>query len=261
MHDDNFDALFEGKKPDEEAPKDEMTPEVETVEEAEETEEVADEKVEQTPSAAADDDLDEEAKRVPLAALIDTRLKLKERERELEELRKSQQVQQQSEAVKAPDPYDDPAGFEAYQQTVFRQALIQQKLEMSKVIAEQKHGADPVEKAIQWAREKAATDPSFEPSVIAQAHPVEWVVQQHQRHALLSQIEADPDAFVLRRAAELGLISASQTDASATASTTQPLAVVEKNKAPKSLANIGSVSDRANERGEVESFNAIFDKK
>ena len=253
--DDSFDAVFDSQHPANE-PVNDAPEEVIEIDEG-----AAEERVEKAPEPAPEIELDDEEKRVPLAALIDTRLKLKERDQRIAELEAAQKGIDQKPQVQAPDPYDDPDGYAAHHAAQIQQALLQQKFEFSKMWATQDHGEGAVEAAILWAAERAKTEPHFEAQAVSQAHPVNWVVEQHKRHVLAEQVLSDPDEYVRRRAAELGLISASPTGATTVSTTPHLGGVVQKNKAPRSLANAGSATGGTVQMNEHDAFDATFDPR
>jgi hypothetical protein len=109
---------------------------------------------------------------------------------------------------------------------------------MSDQIARQQHGAEKVDEAATWAMERAQSDPIFAAQYMREAHPIDWIVRQHQREGLLKQIGGDPDDYVRRRAAEMGLIAA---PASATPQAATPQPAPAKQAAPRpSLVNAPS---------------------
>jgi len=185
------------------------------------------------PAPAIEAPVEREDKSVPLATFLDMRDKLKEAERRAAELEAAKPQQPQN----APDPYDDPQGYAAYQSQQVQAAVLANKFEMSDVIARQAHGAEAVEAATTWAAERAKSNPAFAAEYMREAHPIDWIVRQHKRDGLLSQIGEDPDEFVKRRAAELGLIAT----APAVPVTPAPQQQVPQPKAPpKSLVNAPS---------------------
>lgn len=123
---------------------------------------------------------------VPLPKYLDTRDELKEAKRKLAEYEARQQQQ-----PKAPDPIDDPDGYAAYHEQRMSQALTAQKFQMSDVMAKQVHGAEKVEAAQNWAVERAQADPTFAAQYMQEAHPIDWIVRQHQRDAIVSAIPTD----------------------------------------------------------------------
>jgi len=200
-------------------------PPVETVE----TPELVAEQPQPEPEQPQVEPPQEESRQVPLATFLDQRDELKRWKQEAEVLR--QQVSQKPKQ-EIPDPLDDPHGFAAHQNEHVEQRLVEQRFEISDVIARQQHGSEAVEAAGKWATEKAKADPSFALSYMRQQHPIDWIVQQHKRDAMMSDIGSDPDEYVRRRAAELGFIQAPAPSA-APAAQQQPVA---QPTPPKSLA-------------------------
>lgn len=140
---------------------------------------------------------DDQGRFVPVAALVDERVKRQEFERRTQELER--QLAERSQPASAlPDPLDDPEGFAAHQDQRFQQALTQQKFQMSDVMARQAHGAEMVDSASEWAMDRAKADPVFAAQYMREAHPIDWIVQQHRRDADLSDYSKDPVAFARR---------------------------------------------------------------
>lgn len=142
---------------------------------------------------------------VPLPKYLDLRDEVKE----LRRFKAEQEAKATPQA--APDPDDDPRGFAAHQEQQFQARLTQQKFEMSDVLARQAHKPEAVETALQWAEEKAKADPTFVAGYMAEPHPVDWIVRQHQRDTLVSQLPPDVsslDELIERKIAERGLASA-----------------------------------------------------
>lgn len=148
----------------------------------------------------------EEPRHVPLATFLDQRDELKRWKQEAESLRASQQRPQPQE--QAPDPLDDPQGFASHQERVFEQKLTEQRFQTSDVIARQQHGSETVDAAGQWAADKARSDPSFAVAYMREAHPVDWIVQQHRKDQLLSDIGGNVDDWFTREAAKRGYVAA-----------------------------------------------------
>lgn len=131
----------------------------------------------------------------------------------------------------------------------FAQYIQQQKtdlaFDMSETMAREKHGDEPVTQAMDWALQRAQQSPAFAAEYLKQKHPIDWAVKQHKRDALMSQVGDDPDAFVRRRAAELGLISGTppQTEAQPSQAASPQPAPTPTPQAPaptRSIANATS---------------------
>lgn len=141
---------------------------------------------------AATETVDTPTSQVPLAALKEEREKRQALERKMAELesRVGQQPTQtpQAQRQKAPDPYEDPEGYDAYVQSTVAETEWRMRAEMSGRFAEAQHGKDTVEAAITWAQEQARQDPTLEVRVRSQASPVEYVVQEYQRSQTLQQL-------------------------------------------------------------------------
>lgn len=201
---------------------------------------------------------------VPLAAMMDERDQKKDErnrrialEAELDQLRQSQQ---QKQAI--PDAYDDPEGYLAFQQQHLQQALQQQKMELSHHWAVEKYGKDGVEEARSWALEKAQKDPGFramlEAEMPMQAMPFDWIVQQHKRNGLYSQLPTDVsslDELIEREIAKRGLNAPAAV--APVAATLQP--APKTAMPPRSIASDSSPIS-AKEPAAPADFSAIFQR-
>jgi hypothetical protein len=176
------------------------------VEPVETLEPVADEPPPVPEQPQAEPQPQEEQRHVPLATFLDQRDELKRWKQEAESLRQAQRAPQPQE--QAPDPLDDPQGFAAHQERVFEQKLTEQRFQTSDVIARQQHGSEVVDAAGQWAADKARSDPSFAVAYMREPHPVDWIVQQHRKDKLLSDIGGNVDDWFTREAAKRGYVAA-----------------------------------------------------
>lgn len=170
---------------------------------------------------------------VPLPKFLDLR-------DEVKELRRFKAEQEAAKAApNAPDPYDDPKGYDAYHRSEVQKAVTATKFEISDVMARQTHGVETVETAAEWALKRAEADPVFAAQYMREAHPIDWIVRQHKRDALVSQLPSDVsslDELVEREIAKRGLTA---TAAGTPAVETQQ-APAKPAAPPKSLVNAPS---------------------
>ena len=188
-------------------------PEAETEVEARapEPEAPADEDREETPegeSEPAKESTDQ--RQVPLAALKEEREKRQALERRMAEFEsrmgQTQQPKPQA-AAKAPDPYEDPEGYNAYVQNTVAQTEWNMRAEMSGRFAEQKYGKDTVEEAVAWAQAEGAKDPTLGQRVASQASPVEFVVEEYKRSQTLQALNGKSlDDYIQEQAIAKGWI-------------------------------------------------------
>lgn len=186
---DVLDAMFEAPTPEPAPVVETVAPEVQPAPEAPAPEPAA----EPTPARP-------EPGFVPIAAVMDERLKRRDLEKEVAQLRTQQTP------PKAADPYDDPAGFQSEQQQFVDERINTVRFQMSDAMARQVHGADTVDQAVGWANEKAQADPIFAASFMRDANPIDWIVRQHKRDGLLSEIGDvnSVDDWFTREAAKRG---------------------------------------------------------
>lgn len=137
---------------------------------------------------------------VPLPKYLDVRDENKELKRRIAEFEGKQQ------APKAPDPIDDPEGFTKHVERIAEAKATATKFETSDVIARQAHGADVVDAAADWALARAKSDPTFAAQYMREPHPIDWIVRQHKRDAMLTEIGDDPNDWFTREAAKRGYV-------------------------------------------------------
>lgn len=242
----------------------EPTPEVETVieaPEAETTETIETTEAETEVEAVVEAEPKvEEPKMVPLSAIHAER----EKAREYREAAQAANARiAEFEARQAnrtiPDPYDDPTGFAEYQQKFVSQQVAQQiamqNFSQSAARAVAEHGQAYIDEVADWAGVVAETDPTFEARMFQQSDPAAWVIAQKKRSDMLKEIDTDPDAYVRRRAAELGLATA--------AVETLPVAIqptAPKDLGPKSINNAKSRESTISATTKEDAFDAIFKK-
>lgn len=191
---------------------------------------------------------------VPLTALLDTRDQL----REARERIRAFEAQQQP--VESPDPFEDPEGYAAHQQASFEQALKVNTFNTSKLIAESGPDAALVPQALQWAHQRAEADPGFRHQSFNHPNPVGFALQEFKRQQTLTQVGDDPDAFVRRRAAELGFVQPNPQPANPAPQAPQPVAPQRPSAPRPSLASApsaGSVAAPQVRNGE-QTFDAMF---
>lgn len=177
-----------------------------------------------------------EAGFVPIAAMMDERDKRRALEAELAQYRN-----QQAQPTNAPDPFDDPQGFAQYQTQHVEQRLTQERFAFSDRFARKEYGAEAVDTAVQWAQERAQQDPVFAASYMRESDPIDWIVQQHKRDSMISQIgNRSMDDFVRDYLAQNpGLIGQTAPVAAAPVAVT-PQQATPPVKVPRSLATQGS---------------------
>lgn len=187
---------------------------------------------------------------VPLAKALDWRDERNQLRKELDAYKAKEK------AAPVPDPDDDPRGYAQHLEQKVQQQLTAQKFEMSDTIARQTHGGEIVEKAATWALEKAQNDPAFAAQYMREAHPIDWIVRQHKRDGLVSQLPNDIsslDELIEREIAKRSQAAPPAAPAAPAMSAPKPAAP------PKSLVNApsgGGVSEIP--VGPLASVEAVF---
>lgn len=154
------------------------------------------------PAPAAPEVKQPEAGAIPITALLDEREKRRAAEAELAQFRAQQQ-----QPAEVPDRYEDPEGFEAYQQQQTQRALLNTRLDLSEDMARERHGDELVDKARDWAIQRFKENPAYHAEVLSKRNPYAHVVAEFQRHDALNRI-GDPsriDAFLAWEAAQAQL--------------------------------------------------------
>lgn len=143
------------------------------------------------PAAVVEDN----ARHIPISALLDEREKRQKLEREAEELRKWR-AEQEAKQQKRPDFYADPEGFLAQQQQLVQQALWNERLNTSEIVAREKFGDEAVEKAAEAFRAAAQNSPALAAEFRRQANPYSYVIAWHKKQSTLEKMGDDPDAWI-----------------------------------------------------------------
>lgn len=157
---------------------------------------------------------------VPISALLDEREKRQKFERELNELRAQRQ------RPETPPNLQTPEEIAAYVQREAANAAWSAKAEFSENTAREKHGDELVDAAIQWGLARCEAEKAqlgFSPFAVEQMrqrNPIDWVIRQHKRDALLTEIGDDPEAYKAKLRAELAASAA--TSPASTASAAAP---------------------------------------
>jgi hypothetical protein len=178
--------------------------------------------------------------RVPLAALHEERFKRQEAEQRAAYLEQFVQPPQE-------DEYIDPV--------VQLQAQMQSmRLEMSKELAKQTHGAELVEKAHEWAFNKCSVDPYFNQRMAQSLNPYAEAVAEFKRDQIASQVT--PETFAAFQAWQQQQMQTQQPAATAPLAVSQQPAMTSL----KSIAQAGGVKPprQSGPVNEQDVFNAMF---
>jgi hypothetical protein len=103
-----------------------------------------------------------------------------------------QQFQQPVQQPEAPDPWTDPQGYQAFVEQRAELAALNQRLNMSEMIAEEKFGREVIDKATRWAQQNG-----LQRSFIGTRHPYGELVSAYQRAEAMHKI-GDPTDFEKR---------------------------------------------------------------
>lgn len=143
---------------------------------------------------------------VPLPTFLDLRDKFTAAEKEAKELRDWRQQQEaQARRAPVPDRDEDPDGYEAHRQAAVQGELYDQRLDMSRFMAEQRHGQQVVEAAYAWGLQRCDQDPHFNAKVASSRDPVGVVVAEWRRDQVASKVDPTKyDAFLAWEATQAG---------------------------------------------------------
>lgn len=190
----------------------------------------------------------DESRTVPLATALNWRDEAKEYKRKVE-----QYEAQQRQAPQRIDPLDDPEGFAQQQQQLVQQAIIADRFERSHEDAVEKHGEDTVKAAVEWAQTRAQANPAFAAEYMAKTRPIQWIVQQHKRDAIVSEMGDNPDDWFAREAAKRGYVT--QSAPVVAAPVAAPVQPADKPAAPpKSIASERTAPAAVTPQGERDGF-------
>lgn len=195
----------------------------------------------------------DEQRTIPLATALNWRDEAKEAKRRLE-----QYEAQQRQSVAQPDPFDDPQGFAQHQQNLVQQAIIADRFERSNEEALEKFGEDKVRAAVEWAGERAKANPAFAAEYMQKTRPIHWIVQQHQRDAMLSDIGDNMDDWFAREAAKRGYAPQSAPVAAAPIAAAVAQPAMKPALPPRSIASEVSPAPKITPEGDRDGFLASF---
>lgn len=188
---------------------------------------------------------------VPISVVLDERDKRQKLEAELAKF----QAQQQPQAI--PDRWEDPEGFDAYQDQKLQAALYQQNLRWSERIAASEHGKETVDTAKAWGIERCDADPYFNAKVASSPDPIGFVVSEWKREQIASQVTPDDFAqFQAWKAAQAQLQAPAQPPPAASPTTSRTVP-------PRSLASAPSAGGVMTEvaQSDEEMFEETFPKR
>jgi len=192
----------------------------------------------------------DEPRTIPLATFLDKRDEARELKRRLEAYEAREREQQQRPEI---DPFDDPQGYAAQLEQRIEAGRVQERFAISDRFARKEHGAETVDAAVQWAQQRAQADPTFAQGYMREADPVDWIVQQHKRDALLSDIGGNVDDWFAREAAKRGYAAMSApVDAAPVAAVVQP--AVKSAPPPRSIASERTDATRVTPQGDRDGF-------
>ena len=114
------------------------------------------------------------ARDVPLPTFLDMRDRAVRAERALAE-------RPAAEAPPIPDRAEDPDGYEQHREAQMQLVLFEQRRDITRSVAEVKHGAELVNTAFDWAAEMCDRSPAFNRAVMTAGDPAALVVAEYQR--------------------------------------------------------------------------------
>lgn len=194
---------------------------------------------------------------IPIAALLDEREKRKEeRERREAAERRLAELESKQQQALAPS-IQDPENYQAWVNDQFARIETGTRFNLSEALARREHGDETVTAAMEWGQQRAKASPAFAAEFVGQQFPIDWVVRQHKRDKLLSDIGEDPEAYRARVIAEWQAAN-SATPAPQPAAPSQPTA-------PKAPAPRPSLAHATSAGGiqtvpQVAPFEAVFPK-
>jgi hypothetical protein len=175
---------------------------------------------------------------VPLAAMLDTRDKLKAAEAQLAEMRGAQPQPE------APDPNQDWDAYVAHQEQVRQHERLTDRLDFSEIAARRVYDDATVDAARDALLVAARSNPALAQHFTSQRDPYEAIVQWHKRETALAKLSAadDLDAYLAWKAAQANPAPAAPAAAAQPAPPAQPapapaVAPPQTSAPPPSLAS------------------------
>ncbi|MCA0846113.1 hypothetical protein [Salipiger thiooxidans] len=160
-------------------------------EQAEEVEAVGDEEQPQPEEAKAEE---------PDPALSETeglKAALREERRKRQEMERA--FTNREEPQKAPDVFEDPAGYQRHMESNFTRSMMQQKLETSRFLAEREFGANVVQEAFEYFNEH----PEQSQALLKSPSPFHEAVSIYQQQKVAREVGNDPKAYKEKLRAEI----------------------------------------------------------
>lgn len=139
-----------------------------------------------------------EDRAVPITALLDERDRRQAAERERDELRR---WRSEIEAAKAkpPDFHEAPDERFAYERQTVDQKLLNERLNISEMLARREHGDAAVDAAREAYFHAAQASPEMRQAALTKADPYGFVVGWHKRQTIIDEIGTDPEAWKARQ--------------------------------------------------------------
>jgi hypothetical protein len=183
---------------------------------------------------------------VPLAVLHEERFKRQEEERRRLEIEQENAYLRQFVQPQEDEFIDPVVQLQAQMQSM--------RLEMSKELAKQTHGAELVEKAHEWAFQKCNVDPFFNQRMAQSLNPYAEAVAEFKRDQIASQVT--PETFAAFQAWQQQQMQAQQPAAAVPLAVSQQPAMTSL----KSIAQAGGVKPQRQTGpvNEQDVFNAMF---
>jgi hypothetical protein len=119
--------------------------------------------------------------------------------KQLEEARKAPtQAAPPSRQFEPIDPARDPEGYTRN----LRGVVLNERLNVSEMMAVDKHGKDVIEQETKYFQERAAADPRLFAELYSKPHPYQWMIDTNQTARLHEEIGNDPAAYRAKVVAE-----------------------------------------------------------
>lgn len=192
----------------------------------------------------------EDARHIPISALLDEREKRQAKEREAEELRRklAEYEARLRPQQPVPDVLTDPDQWQSHQTAQMQLTILNERLNTSEELARDKFGDETVDRATEAFTAAVQQNPALYNEMKAQRHPYRYVVEWHKKQALLQRVGPDPDAWLN---AEVERRLAERLVAAAPAQSVQP----RTSAPPRSLAAAPAVAGAS---GVKPGFDALF---
>lgn len=147
------------------------------------------EKVEEKPAGSEEVVTDKDGKTVPLATFLDVLHENKDLKKLVKGAKETPSTEDAPQ-FEVPDPVKNPREYAAYQDTMSRLNILNERMNVSERFARKEHGSELIDKVRDWALERMDKDEAFGNKVVNDADPYSVAVAAYNEHIELEPFRA-----------------------------------------------------------------------